>query len=242
MEVRKSAIGYGSPVSTGSLQDRVTITEKWPELQAKRAPPTGWTQSESTEPDNPRDAANREQSLNCGARQREEENGSGETMANQKQPMHASLSIRWNVPEGRTISHPFLFIYLFLVVLDLCWRTQAFSSCGKWGLLFIAVHRLLLLGSTGSRHVSFRSCGLQSLVSVVVAQRTSCSEAGGIFPDQGQNLCPLHWQMDSYPLHHQGKPSHSFLEFQHLAQGLAQENHSINPCGSELQLQGMYYI
>ena len=83
--------------------------------------------------------------MNCGARQREEENGSGETMANQKQPMHASLSIRWNVPEGRTISHPFLFIYLFLVVLDLCWRTQAFSSCGKWGLLLVAVGGLLIV-------------------------------------------------------------------------------------------------
>ena len=68
----------------------------------------------------------------------------GKTMANQKQPMHVSLSIRWNVPEGRTISHSFLFICLFLVVLDLCWRTQAFSGCGKRGLLFIAVHRLLL--------------------------------------------------------------------------------------------------
>ena len=127
-------------------------------------------------------------------------------------------------------------------MLDLCWCTQAFSSCGKWGLLFIAVHRLLLLASTGSRHAGFRSCGLQSLGSVVVVHRTSCSEAGGIFPDQGSNLCPLHWQMDSYPLHHPGKTSLSFLEFQHLAQGLAQENHSINSCGSELQLQGMYYI
>ena len=35
--------------------------------------------------------------------------------------------------------------------------------------------------------------------------------ARGIFPDQGLNLCPLHWQVDSYPLHHQGSPSPSFL-------------------------------
>ena len=28
----------------------------------------------------------------------------------------------------------------------------------------------------------------------------------GIFPDQGWNLCSLHWQVDSYPLDHQGNP------------------------------------
>ena len=30
--------------------------------------------------------------------------------------------------------------------------------------------------------------------------------ACGIFPDQGSNLCPLHWQEGSYPLDHQGSP------------------------------------
>ena len=29
----------------------------------------------------------------------------------------------------------------------------------------------------------------------------------GIYPDQGSNLCPLHWQMDSYPLLYQGSPT-----------------------------------
>ena len=33
--------------------------------------------------------------------------------------------------------------------------------------------------------------------SVVAAHRLSCLEACGIFPDQGSNLCPLHWQVDS---------------------------------------------
>ena len=28
----------------------------------------------------------------------------------------------------------------------------------------------------------------------------------GIFSNQGSNLCPLHWQADSYALHHQGSP------------------------------------
>ena len=42
------------------------------------------------------------------------------------------------------------------------------------------------------------SCGLWSAGSVVVAHRLSCSMACGIFPDQGPNLCPLHWQEDSF--------------------------------------------
>ena len=66
---------------------------------------------------------------------------------------------------------------------------------------------LLWLRSTGSRHVGFSSCGTQALVvvahglqnagSVVVAHGPSCSAACGIFPDQGLNPCPLHWQVDS---------------------------------------------
>ena len=54
----------------------------------------------------------------------------------------------------------------------------------------------LLLQSTGSRRAG----------SVVVAHGPSCSAACGIFPDQGSNPCPLHWQADSQPLHYQGSP------------------------------------
>ena len=31
--------------------------------------------------------------------------------------------------------------------------------------------------------------------------------ACGILLDQGSNLCPLHWQVDSLPLNHQGSPT-----------------------------------
>ena len=55
----------------------------------------------------------------------------------------------------------YLFIYLFLAALALRCCAWAFSSCGKQGLLFVVVHRLLLLWSTGSRHAG----------SVVVARR-----------------------------------------------------------------------
>ena len=39
--------------------------------------------------------------------------------------------------------------------------------------------------------------GLQSTDSVVVVHGLGCSMACGIFPDQGSNPCPLHWQVDS---------------------------------------------
>ena len=93
-----------------------------------------------------------------------------------------------------------LFIYL-----RLCW---VFVSV--WGLSLVvasgghsssrcagpSLSRPLLLWSTGSRRAD----------SVVVAHGPSCSAACGIFPDQGSNPCPLHWQADSQPLRHQGSP------------------------------------
>ena len=45
----------------------------------------------------------------------------------------------------------------------------------------------------------------------LLAHRLSSSAACGIFPDQGANLCPLHWQADSYALDHQGSPIVVFL-------------------------------
>ena len=44
-----------------------------------------------------------------------------------------------------------------------------------------------------------------------MAHGPSRSGACGIFPDQGSNLCPLHWQADSQPLRHQGSPKAVFL-------------------------------
>ena len=38
-----------------------------------------------------------------------------------------------------------LFILLFLAALGLCCCTQAFSSCGERGLLFVEVHGLLIV-------------------------------------------------------------------------------------------------
>ena len=65
----------------------------------------------------------------------------------------------------------------------------------------LSLSQPLLLRSTGSRRAG----------SVVVAHGPSCSVACGVFPDQGSNPCPLHWQADSQPPRHQGSPLFSFL-------------------------------
>ena len=44
-----------------------------------------------------------------------------------------------------------------------------------------------------------------------MAHGLSCSVACGIFPGQGSNPCPLHWQADSQPLRHQGSPNNMGL-------------------------------
>ena len=77
--------------------------------------------------------------------------------------------------------------------LSLVAASEGHSSSRCAGL---PLSRPLLLRSTGSRRAG----------SVIVAHGPSCSAACGIFPDQGSNPCPLHWQADSQPLRHQGSP------------------------------------
>ena len=47
--------------------------------------------------------------------------------------------------------------------------------------------------------------GLQSTCSVLAVHRLSCSVAYGISSNQGSNPRPLHWQVDSLPLDHEGR-------------------------------------
>ena len=88
-----------------------------------------------------------------------------------------------------------------MAVLGLRFCVRAFSSVASGGhssLRCVGLSLLwpLLLRSTGSRRAG----------SVIVAHGPSCSAARGIFPGQGSNLCPLHWEADSQPLRHQGSP------------------------------------
>ena len=100
----------------------------------------------------------------------------------------------------------FFFNYLFICLFIYFWLCWVFVSV-RWLSLVVAsgghssswcaglsLSWPLLLRSTGSRRAG----------SVIVAHGPSCSAACGIFPDQGLNACPLHWQADSQPLRHQG--------------------------------------
>ena len=97
----------------------------------------------------------------------------------------------------------YLFIYLFY--LWLCW---VFVSV--WGLYLVVASgghsSLRCAGLSLSRPLLLWSTGSKRAGSVIVAHGPSCSAACGIFPDQGSNPCPLHWQADSQPLRHQGNP------------------------------------
>ena len=105
----------------------------------------------------------------------------------------------------------FLFAYILFLFMYVCmyvWLCWVFVSVRGLSLVVasgghsssrcagLSLSRPLLLPSTGSRRAG----------SVIVAHRPSCSAACGIFPDQGSNLRPLHWQADSQPLCHQGSP------------------------------------
>ena len=64
---------------------------------------------------------------------------------------------------GHSQCNKLLFIYLFLAALGLRWCTRAFSSCGKQGLLFVVVHKLLAVVAAlveGSRRTGFSSCSM----------------------------------------------------------------------------------
>ena len=97
--------------------------------------------------------------------------------------------------------HGFFFFFFFLslvylAVLGLRCCIRAFSSCIKGASLQLQC-------------AAFSSCGAQARSTWTSAVRVlmlSCPAAWGIFPDHGWNLCPLHSQVDSKPLDHQGNP------------------------------------
>ena len=115
------------------------------------------------------------------------------------------LSLTSHVPNYLPLFPNFAFYLFIYFYLWLCWvfapvrgpplvaasGGHSSSRCAGLSLL-----RPLLLRSTGSRGAG----------SVIVAHGPSCSMACGFLPDQGSNLCPLHWQADSQPPRHQGSP------------------------------------
>ena len=122
---------------------------------------------------------------------------------------HTSKPLFWLFLLPRIIflssSSFFLFFINLFIYFWLCW-------------VFVSVRGLSLVAASGghsssqcvglslSRPLLLRSTGSRCAGSVVVAHGPSCSAACGIFPDQGSNPCPLCWQADSQPLHHQESP------------------------------------
>ena len=56
----------------------------------------------------------------------------------------------------------YLFIYLFLAVLGLRFCARAFSSCGKWGPLFIAVRGPLIIAASPVAEHRLQTCRLSN--------------------------------------------------------------------------------
>ena len=101
-------------------------------------------------------------------------------------------------------------------ILFICFKIFACTRSSLLSGLFYSWGKQRLLSSCGAQasHCGGFSCcrawALGCMGSVVVVHRLNCSAACGIFPDQGSNLCLLYWQVNSYPLSHQGNPF-SFL-------------------------------
>ena len=83
---------------------------------------------------------------------------------------------------------------------------RGFPSCGEWGLLSSCSAWAYYC----SDFFCCRAWALGHEGSVAVTHELISSAARGILPDQGSHLCPLHWQLDSQQLIHQGSPSPSF--------------------------------
>ena len=96
----------------------------------------------------------------------------------------------------------FLINYLFI------------SGCAESLLLCLVFLQLQWAGATfclraQASHGSGFSCRGPRALSVglqLLWPRLSCSKACAIFPNQGSNLCPPHWLVDSQPLDHQEVP------------------------------------
>ena len=73
--------------------------------------------------------------------------------------------------------------------------------------LFFAVASLIAEGGMKSMQASVVVVPRLLITgSIIVVHLQRYFEACGIFPDQGMNPCLLHWQIDSLPMSHQGRP------------------------------------
>ena len=90
-----------------------------------------------------------------------------------------------------------LFIYSFSVLgLGCCTSSSLVVVSGGYSLVEVCVF-LTEMTSLVAEHRLEGAQASAAVGSVVVAHGFSCPTVCGIFPDQGSNLRPLHWQVDS---------------------------------------------
>ena len=109
-----------------------------------------------------------------------------------------------------------LILFYNFYLFWLCWLFLAVWAfplvVADRGYSLVVVRRLVAVASLGAQALGSRASAVAAHwpwamgASIAVAHGLSRSTARGIFLDQGSNPCPLHWQADSYPLHHQGSP------------------------------------
>ena len=92
-------------------------------------------------------------------------------------------------------------------LLGLRFCARAFSSCGKRGPLFIAVHGPLTIAASLVAEHKLQMRRLSSCGS-----RAQLLRGMWDLPRPGLELCSLHRQADSQPLRHQGSPKHFFFK------------------------------
>ena len=136
----------------------------------------------------------------------------------------------WNNPESSQAPRVMLGCHVFNLEQPLTFTICMFYDLGflvvfsrgvlRWvcvaclGFLSLRWAGATLCCGAQASSVSHFCCRAQALEcgSVVMMQGLSYSPASGVFPDQGSNPCPLHWQAVSYLLHHQGSPTLTFFK------------------------------
>ena len=133
----------------------------------------------------------------CTTLQMTEATSRGKAGPRGREDFHFTYFEKERKSNDRMMDDFFLSYYLLFIYFWLCW-------------VFVSVRGLSPVVASRGHSLSWppllRSTGSRRTGSIAVAHGPSCSVACGIFPDQGSNPCPLHWQADSQPLRHQGSP------------------------------------
>ena len=113
-----------------------------------------------------------------------------------------------------TLFKKIYFMCSFLAVSGLCCYagfplvagSRVYSPLVVHGLLFVVTSPVVEHGLWDTWAFVAVAPRLQSTGSIVVAHRLSCCPTWEVLPDQGSNLCLLHWQENSFTTEPPGKP------------------------------------